>query len=327
MPVGPVETSHAPANVRTTPGEIHPEQALKAIDEVNGVHPGCRAAHARGTVCTGTFTALEDTRALTSAAQMQGEPVPALVRFSNASGDPGVPDGEPEVRGMSVRLDAPHRAADAKLDIVAVTLPSFFVDTPREFIAFTRCFRNGGPGRRPKERWLKLLPFLLRHRRALPALRAVKRCFPSYANCEYGALHAYRWVNSGGEQRYVRYWWVPEEGERTMRSRTARRFPRDYLQQDLLERLGRVPARPFRFHLHVEFAQDGAEDKVAKPAAVWKGSRMCVGVLELTGLADPPAGGLVFDPTAVSPGVELSDDELLRFRPLVYELSAKRRLA
>jgi catalase len=328
MATTPVGPSPAAAPALRTPGEIKPEQALRAIDEVNGVHPGCRAAHARGTICTGSFVALEYTRGITRAVQMRGTPVAATVRFSNAAGDPGVPDGEPDVRGMAVRLAAPDTEADAPpVDIVAVTLPTFFVNTPREFVAFTRCFRNGGPGRGPKERWLKLIPFLVRHRSAWRALKAVKLSVPSYANCAYGALHAYRWVNAAGDLQYVRYWWVPEEGERRIKARDARSRPRDYLQQDLVERLGRTPPRPFRFQLYVEFAGDDDQEKIAKPAAPWNGSRRCVGVLELSGLAATPSEPLVFDPTTETPGIEVSDDELLRFRPSVYELSERRRKA
>lgn len=318
----------AAAPALRTPGEIKPEQALRAIDEVNGVHPGCRAAHARGTICTGSFVALEDTRGITRAVQMTGTPVAATVRFSNAAGDPGVPDGEPDVRGMAVRLAPPDGVADvAPIDIVAVTLPRFFVNTPREFVAFTRCFRNGGPGRRPKARWLKLIPFWVRHPSAFRASRAVGLSVPSYANCAYGALHAYRWVNAGGEVQYVRYWWVPEEGERRIKARDAGGRPRDYLQQDLVDRLGRRPPRPIRFQLHVEFPRDDDEDRITKPAEPWNGSRKCVGVLELSALAATPSEPLVFDPTTVTPGIEVSDDELLRFRPFVYELSEKRRQA
>jgi catalase len=326
MATTPVRASPADAPAPRTPGELEPEQALRAIDEVNGVHPGCRGAHARGTVCTGSFVALEDAVALTTAAQMRGRPIRAIVRFSNAAGDPGVPDGEPDVRGMAVRLAVPDgESGAAPIDIVAVTLPRFFVNTPREFVAFTGCFRNGGPGRRPKARWLKLIRFFVRHPGAWKASRAVELSVPSYANCAYGALHAYRWVNAGGEPRYVRYWWVPEEGERTIKDPDARSRPRDYLQQNLVERLGRTPPRPFRFQLHVEFAGDDDREKIAKPAEPWNGSRKCVGVLELSGLADAPSEPFVFDPTRVTPGIELSDDELLRFRPGVYELSEERR--
>jgi catalase len=43
--------------------------------------------------------------------------------------------------------------------------------------------------------------------------------------------------------------------------------------------------------------------------------------------SDPEAGGevLVFDPTRVSDGIELSRDPILLFRPAAYAVSVERR--
>jgi catalase len=80
------------------------EAAVDAINEVSGRHPRHRAAHAKGIVCQGRFTEAAGARRLTRAAHMQGEPVPATVRFSNGGGDPNVPDHAAEGRGMAVKL-------------------------------------------------------------------------------------------------------------------------------------------------------------------------------------------------------------------------------
>src|SRR4051812_24043144 len=93
-------------------GDVTPEAALRAIHEVMGVHPGYRAAHARGTVCRGVFTPTEAGSRLTIAPHMQSRTdapvdeqlVPVLVRFSNASGDPAFSDAAPDARGMATRF-------------------------------------------------------------------------------------------------------------------------------------------------------------------------------------------------------------------------------
>ena len=44
---------------------ITSEQAVDAVNEVFGRHPGYRALHAKGTLCKGTFTAMPDAAGLT----------------------------------------------------------------------------------------------------------------------------------------------------------------------------------------------------------------------------------------------------------------------
>src|SRR5829696_2028944 len=104
------------------------EEIVDAINEISGVHPGHRAAHAKGTLITGTGTDL------TTAPHLQGEPVRVTARFSNGGGDPGIPDYAREGRGMAVKFYLPD---GAKTDIVSLTLPCFFVRTPEDFLSFT----------------------------------------------------------------------------------------------------------------------------------------------------------------------------------------------
>src|SRR5687768_4825889 len=110
------------------------EQAVDAINAISGVHPGHRAAHAKGTLLAGTFTPTDDASRLTTAAHMQGEPSRVTARFSNGGGDPGIPDYAREGRGMAVKMYVPD---GSKTDIVGLSLPCFFVRTPEDFIEFT----------------------------------------------------------------------------------------------------------------------------------------------------------------------------------------------
>ena len=111
------------------------ERCVDAINAISGSHPGNRAAHAKGTLCAGTFTPSPDAAALSRAAHLQGDPVRVTVRLSNGSGDPGAPDGERrDGRGMAIKLYLPDGTTT---DIVAITIPVFFVRDPQEFLGFT----------------------------------------------------------------------------------------------------------------------------------------------------------------------------------------------
>ena len=296
---------------------ITPEQAVDAAHEVFGRHPGSRALHAKGTLCRGTFTATPAAAELTRAAHMQGDPVPAQIRLSNGSGDPDSADYAPDVRGLAVKLELPD---GSKTDIVAQSLPWFAFHDPAGFVEFMLVQRRG-PGMA-----LRFPAYLLRHPHMIGALRVnlpALRPPESYTTLRFYGIHAFRWVAADGSQRYVRYEWVPLDGDRRLGGGEAKAKGRDYLQQELRERLGRGTAR---FTLELQVA--GPNDPVNDPSQRWPSERERVdaGTLEITEVdADGEQGVLVFDPGNVTDGIELSDDPVLQFRPKAYSESVSRR--
>src|SRR5205823_3897642 len=169
--------------------------------------------------------------------------------------------------------------------------------------------------------------FLEQHPEALTAGAAALSATPpdSYLRCAYNSLHAYRFVDDTGSSRYVRYRWEPEAGEGSISAEDAEARGPDYLQHDLATRLADAPAA---FALSVQIAEDG--DAVDDPSIPWpeERERVTIGRLEITGLAHDREQGddvLVFDPTRVTDGIELSDDPILRFRTHAYAESVLRR--
>jgi catalase len=300
---------------------VSPEAGVDAANAVFGRHPGYRALHAKGTLLKGTFTATPEAAGLTRAAHMQGDPVPATVRVSNGGGDPEVPDYKPDVRGMAVKLYLPD---GSRTDIVAQTAPRFPVSTPEAFVEFMHAQVPG-----PSMAW-RMPAFFARHPKSLSVLPgSVKALRPleSYATTQYYALHAYRFVDADGGSRFVRSTLVPEGGETRIGPRDAKSRGKDYLQEDIRERVERGPVR---FTLELQIAEPG--DPVDDPSAAWPSGRRRVnaGTLELTGLdteRETDGDVLVFDPTRVTDGIELSDDPVLRYRRDAYSESVARRMA
>jgi catalase len=294
---------------------ITPAQAVDAINRRFGSH-GARALHAKGTLLKGTFTATEQAAQLTTAAHMQGTPVPVTARLSNGSGDPHAPDYGPEVRGLAVKF---YLTDGGRTDISAQTVPRFPVRTPDAFI---NLIRASAPGR---ARLWRLPAFLATHPEALPALRANAPALKppaSYATARYYAVHAFKWIDAQGGERYVRYTWLPEASEPPLSPEEARSRGADYLQSDIVERL------PVRFTLELQIA--GGGDKVDDPTVVWPGERERVnaGTLELTEREtgrEQDGDVLVFDPTRVTGGIDLSEDPILKFRAPAYSASVERR--
>jgi catalase len=305
-------------------GDSLAEQAVDAINAaVGGAHDGYRVAHARGTVVRGTFTATDAAAGLTTAAHMQGDPVDVTVRFSNGSGDPGTPDyAAREGRGMAVKFYLPD---GSKTDIVGLTLPCFFVRTPEDFVEFTRTRAPVGDTGEPD--MTKVGAFLEAHQEALPAIQFVLGAKPpvSYATSVYNSIHSFAWVNAGGERRWLRYHFEPEAGEQALEPEEAKERGRGYLQEEIAERVGGDGAA---FRLFVVLAEEG--DDVDDPTVAWpeERERVEVGRLELTGLDETRERGddvMVMDPTRLTDGIELSGDQILRFRPRAYAVSVERR--
>jgi catalase len=298
-------------------------QAVDAVCAISGHHPGFRAVHAKGTLCAATFTPAADAPRLSRAPHFQSGPVRAHVRFSNGSGDPHAPDYEPrEGRGMATKFYLPDGTTT---DVVAISLPAFFVNSIDGFLDFCRARAPDPATGEPDP--AAIGAFLEQHPEALTAGAAVLAATPpeSYLRCAYNSLHAYRFVDDSSGSRFVRYRWEPEEGESNIAAEDAESRGPDYLQEDLATRLADGPRG---FTLSVQVAEDG--DDVDDPTVPWPDDRerVALGRLEITGLAHDREQGddvLVFDPTRVTDGIELSDDPILHFRPHAYAESVLRR--
>ena len=226
------------------------EEIVDAINDISGVHPGHRSAHAKGTLLTGTFTPSGNASGLTTAPHLQDEPVRVTARFSNGGGDPGIPDYAREGRGMAVKF---YLTDGGTTDIVGLTLPCFFVRTPEDFLSFTQA-------RKDPER---LMPdWLGAHPEALTAIQAALGADPpaSYATCVYNSIHSYRWLDGDGGSRFVRYQFEPEAGEQTLSGDDAKARGRDYLQEDILAR----GETAFRLQVIVAAERDSHPDPVVR---------------------------------------------------------------
>src|SRR6516164_5526037 len=104
------------------------QQLVDAMNKVFGVHPGFRANHAKGVVAEGSFTASPEAAGLSRAVLFSGSPIPATVRFSDATGIPNVPDGADVANphGMAIKFHLPD---GSDTDMVINSLKFFPVAT------------------------------------------------------------------------------------------------------------------------------------------------------------------------------------------------------
>lgn len=294
----------------SVPDPTTADARLRRAFHASGPH---RTLHANGTYASGTFIASPRAAELSTAAHLQGGPTPALVRFSNGSGNPKAPDKAPDVRGMSVSFKTDAGATD----LLGQTAPRFPVRDPEKFVQMTEAVAAH------TKPW-KLAAFLARNPGVLAPLAANAKAGAikppkSYAEATYYPVHAYAWIAPDSTQRWVRYIWRPVDVAPTAAPAGA-----NWLAEELANRLADGPAR-WELEVSVASPSDDPHD----PTSQWKPVETFVaGTLTVDSVApDPEADGsiTVFDPTRIIPGIELSNDPILLFRAAAYSASANHR--
>lgn len=296
---------------------------LQEFDLLFGVHPGFRAAHAKGIMLTGSFTPSAGAQALTRAPHVTRERTPVTVRFSNSTGVPQIPDFAPDAnpRGMAIRFNL---AEHVHTDIVSHSTDGFPTHDGAEFLEFLKAVAASGPdvaSPKPVE------VFLGSHPAALNFVQAPKP-FPSSLALEtYFGVTAFAFTNASGVTRYGRYRIVPELGNHYLAEAEVAALTPDFHFDEIQERLAKGPVR---FKVVVQAAAPG--DVTDDATVHWPESRELVelGALELT---EPVQNNvaeqkhIIFDPIPRVEGIEPSADPLLELRAAIYLLSGRRRRA
>ena len=315
--------SVAAGNQDVPQGEPVHEDLIAAMTDLYGRHEHTRAVHAKGVWAEGTFTATSQAAGLCRAPQLGGEPVPALVRFSNASGKPDAHDAARNGGGMATKL-RPEGAGE--WDIIAVGPPVFVARTVEDFLELLRLRRPDAETGKPD--MAALGEYLGRHPEAQLSIQSALGAEPpaSYVTVPYHSPHAFRLRDSGGGETWVRWRWRPEADEERLSDEDARARGRHHLRDELSERLASAPAA-----MELVFQIRGEGDSLTDPTELWPEERetLVAGRLEISSMIDDPErdGHIeVFDPTRLPDGIEPSDDPILHARPKAYSVSAYRRL-
>jgi catalase len=299
------------------------EDLLQQFDQIFGLHPGFRPAHAKGLLLTGTFTPAPQAKTLTRAPHALREFTPVTVRFSNSTGLPEIPDNVPDAnpRGLAIRFNL---AEHVHTDIVSHSTDGFPTRDGHEFLEFLRAVAASGPdvpSPKPVEQ------FLGSHPAALAFVQTPKPFPSSLARETYFAVTAFAYTNESGETRYGRYRIVPEAGNDYLTPEQVAALSPNYHFEELA---ARVAKEPVRFRILVQLA-DGA-DTVDDATIHWPESRDLVefGTIEVNAVipeADPEQKRIIFDPIPRVDGIEPSADPLLALRAAIYLISGRRRRA
>jgi catalase len=291
-------------------------QIVDAFNKIYGSHPGFRANHAKGVVVEGHFKASPEAAKLSRAVLFNGSTIPVTVRFSDGGGLPTVPDAD-NPHGMAIKY---HLPGGADTDMVIVSLKFFPVGSGEEFRDLLVAISESGPDA-PKP--TKVEQFLASHPQVAKANATVSTP-ASFADENYFGINAFVFVDKAGKKQAVRYQMVPEKLVHLSADEAKKKSP-DFLMDELPKR---VAAKPVVFHLKAQLANPG--DQTKDPSQPWPDDRKVVDLGTLTidkNVPDSMAAQkqLLFMPTALTDGIELSDDTLPVVRAGAYAVSFSRR--
>jgi len=286
----------------------------------NGPHPGFRANHAKGVMVEGTFTPTPSAASFSKAPHFV-KSVPVLVRFSDPTGVPTLPDADPNAspHGMAIRFTLPNGGFT---DIVSFSANAFPVATPEDFLAFLQAAAQSGPDA-PKPTPIE--KFLSTHPAAAKFVATPRPAPVSFGTLAFYGVNAFKFTNAKGVSHYARYQIIPVAGEHALSEAEAKSADPNYLMDELPKRMARGP---IEFRLLAQVANEG--DSINDPTAVWPADRKLVslGTISLTRTVKDQAAAqksIMFNPLNLQTGIDPSADPVLLARPAAYGVSFSQR--
>ncbi len=285
-----------------------------------GVFPGYRRRHARGLIAAGRFISNGAGAPFSTASVFQQGDYPVLGRFSLGSSNPTSADPAVETWGVALQMLLPN---GEQWRMALNNLPVFLAGTPGAFYDYNVANLPDPATGKPDP--LKMDAFLARNpdsAQAITLIKAARAPGPTFSVTTFNGLNAFLLVNGAGQRTPVRWRLTPEDRGPAFLTADGPNAVFD----DLALRIQRAPAR-WRLILQIGVP---SEDPTDNATLAWPASRqqLEVGVVEFAEVGEPisaRARNLVFDPTVLPAGIEISDDPLLAARSAVYRESYRRR--
>ena len=226
-------------------------------------------------------------------------------------------DEKGNVRGMALRFDL---GGGAVTDLVMISAPMFFVQTPALFVEFLQTVGSGDkakldaffaahPESTRQAGWLNSHP--------VPA---------SYAGVDYFGVHAFTFTNAAGDTKVVKYKAIPEAGELGLSPDEAKAKGPDFYSPELKERLANGPVV---FDLVAILGEKG--DPTSDPTLRWDNednrATAPLGKITINAIApDATCNAFSFLPGNVADGIAgPTNDPIFAARSPAYAVSLIRR--
>jgi catalase len=295
-----------------------PKQLVDALHSAFGEHHA-RAVHAKGIILEGDFTPDPHASSITKAFNLQKISSKVVIRFSDFTGIPNIPDnnGSANPRGFAIKFIMPDGQST---DIVGHSFNGFPTANSDQFRELLLAIASSGDG---ATKPTALDKFLASHPIAKTFLTTQKNP-ASYAGINYYGVNSFKFTNKLGKSFYIRYQFIPVEGEELLNEAQFAGAGSDYLAKEIKER---VSKKIIRFRMYAELAEAG--DKIEDPSIAWPTNRkkVLLGIIAIKSMAsntEDQDKALSFSPNNIPDGIETADP-MLNFRAKAYPISVKER--
>lgn len=314
--------------------DIHLIEKLAAFDRERIPE---RVVHARGAGAAGEFVADSDFSDVTMADFLSkaGKKTPVFVRFSTVVHQQGSPETYRDPRGFSVKFYTDQ----GNYDLVGNNLPVFFIRDAMKFPDMVHAFKPSPVtnGASDNNRVFDFFANIPESTHMLTWLFSDYGIPANYREMQGNGVHAFKWVNDKGEVTYVKYKWVPKQGERNLTQEEADKIQSTQIEHATLDLFNSIQNKKFpQWDLYVQMLKKEDFDKldfnpvdVTKvwPEAIAKSVK--VGTMTLNrnpGNYFQEVEQAAFSPGTLVPGIEPSEDKLLQGRLFSYFDTQRHRI-
>lgn len=304
--------------------EVTPLQVIDAIEATFGVAPGERRNHIKGTCAIGEFVGSKEAAKFNRSALFSGKPIPVIVRFSLAGGNPKAPDTAKSARGMALEFKLP----DGGLHHMAMlNTPVFGAAHPRTFLDLMVATKPDPATGKPDPERIKAFKASHPDNKAQADFLSDNNPPSSYANSAYFGIHTFKFIDQKDATTLVRWRFVPHDGEKQLDESTLKSSPANFLEEALIKRAAQGVVK---WDMMVALGEPG--DTQDNPTIAWPESRKQIkaGTLSITEATPQKGAGcerINFDPLVLSNGIAPTNDPILLFRSPAYAVSFAKRIS
>ena len=295
-----------------------------------------RVVHARGVGAYGTFVSDGDFSRYTKAAFLNkaARASNVFVRFSTVINSSGSPEIARDPRGFATKF----YTEDGNYDIVGNNLPVFFIRDAMKFPDMVHSLKPSPvTNHQDPNRFFDFFSHQPESTQMLTLVYSDRGTPANYRQMDGFGVHAFKWVNTQGQVRYVKYTWKSLQGHKTLSAAETKQVVADEWGNgtaDLYAEIGKgnFPA----WELYVQMLAPEDLDKFAfnplDATKTWPETTaplMKVGKMTLNRLPDnffETTEQAAFSPGNLVPGIEPSEDRLLQGRLFSYFDTQRHRM-
>src|SRR3990167_2197549 len=248
--------------------EVTADQVVSALESTFGVIPGERRNHTKGTCAVGEFVGMPDAAVYSRSALFSGKRVPVIARFSLAGGNPNAPDTAKSPRGMALEFGLPDNELQ---HMTMLNTPVFGAAQPQTFLDLIVAMKPDPATGKPDPAKIKAFKASHPDNLAQAAFLANNNPPTSYANSAYFGIHTFKFINRDNKTTYVRWRFVPQDGEKRLSDDELKSLPPNFLEHALIERTKRGPVR---WDMLIALGEPG--DTEDNPTIAWPEKRKTV---------------------------------------------------